>query len=68
MSEVNIDIKNKPDAYEGQGFIATKLDQVVGLAQRILYGHCLLRHRAVALNLWLRWEPTMTLPDLGWKD
>lgn len=34
MAEVNIDIKNKPDAYEGQGFIATKLDQVVGLARK----------------------------------
>lgn len=31
---VNIDAKNTPDQYEGQGFVATKLDQVVGLARK----------------------------------
>ena len=31
---INIDIANKPEGYEGQGFFATKLDQVVGLARK----------------------------------
>lgn len=31
---VSIDPKNAPDQYEGQGFVATKLDQVVGLARK----------------------------------
>jgi NADH-quinone oxidoreductase subunit B len=34
MSKVNIDQNNKPEGYEGQGFFATKLDQVVGLARK----------------------------------
>ncbi len=34
MSKVNIDSTNRPDGYEGQGFFATKLDQVVGLARK----------------------------------
>ncbi len=33
-SSVNIDIKNKPEGYEGQGFFATSLDRVVGLARK----------------------------------
>jgi NADH-quinone oxidoreductase subunit B len=31
---INIDVNNKPEGYEGQGFFATKLDQVVGLARK----------------------------------
>ncbi len=34
MTNVNIDSKNTPDGFEGQGFFATKLDQVVGLARK----------------------------------
>jgi NADH-quinone oxidoreductase subunit B len=34
MANVNIDANNRPDGYEGQGFFATKLDQVVGLARK----------------------------------
>jgi NADH-quinone oxidoreductase subunit B len=30
---ITIDTKNKPEGYEGQGFFATKLDKVVGLAR-----------------------------------
>jgi NADH-quinone oxidoreductase subunit B len=30
---VTIDAKNKPDGFEGQGFFATNLDKVVGLAR-----------------------------------
>ena len=31
---ITIDQNNKPEGYEGQGFFATKLDQVVGLARK----------------------------------
>ena len=31
---VNIDTKNQPEGYEGQGFFATRLDSVVGLARK----------------------------------
>jgi NADH-quinone oxidoreductase subunit B len=34
MSNININASNTPDGYEGQGFFATKLDQVVGLARK----------------------------------
>jgi NADH-quinone oxidoreductase subunit B len=34
MAAVNIDSNNKPEGLEGQGFFATRLDQVVGLARK----------------------------------
>lgn len=54
------DIVKAPEGFEGHGFFATKLDEAVGLAQKIHCGHCHSLHHAVVLSLWLQWHLIMT--------
>ena len=41
----DISVANMPEGYQGEGFFAAKLSDVVGLARKIAICHLLLRHR-----------------------
>lgn len=56
----DIKLVDAPPGVEGQGFFATSLDKMVGLAKSIHYGLYHSRHHAAASNLWRQWVPTMT--------
>jgi len=59
-----ISMGTAPDGISGDGFFATQLSSVVGLAKRIHCGLCLLQHLVVELNLWQRWRRIMIYQDL----
>lgn len=59
-----ISMGTAPDGISGDGFFATQLSSVVGLARKIHYGLCRLQHLVVELNLWQPWHHTMIYQDL----
>jgi hypothetical protein len=65
--ERDISIVDMPDGYQGEGFFASKLSDVVGLARRIHFGHCRLLPNAAALSLWQLWPRTTIWPVLAAK-
>jgi hypothetical protein len=59
MSDSNIKMVCRPDGVAGEGFFATKLNDVVGFGVLIHFGHCLLRLLVAELSLWLQWRLIM---------
>ncbi len=59
-------VKEGPEGYMGEAFMATTLEQVVGLARKkIPSGHCLLPPPAAGLSSWPPWERIMTWQGLA---
>ena len=53
--EGDISLVEMPDGSMGEGFFATSLDKVIGLARKILSGHFRLQLPVAELSLWPRW-------------
>ena len=66
--EKDISIAGMPEGHQGEGFFATKLNNVVGLQEKILSGHYHLPHHVAVLNLWQRWVLIMILQDSDLKE
>jgi NADH:ubiquinone oxidoreductase subunit B-like Fe-S oxidoreductase len=59
MSNSKTNMVAPPEGVVGEGFFATKLNDVVGLARANSLWPCLLQLRVAVLNLWLLWLLTM---------
>jgi len=55
----NLKMVDLPEGHSGEGFFATSLNNVIGLARKNSIWPYLLLPLVVVLNLWLLWLPTM---------
>jgi hypothetical protein len=58
MSNSSIKIVEPPEGVVG-GFFATTLNDVVGMARQIHFGHYPLQPLVAVLSSWLPWPPIM---------
>jgi len=66
--ESDISVANMPDGYQGEGFFATNLGKVVGLARQNSIWPLPSLLPAVVLNLWLPWPRITTWRALVRND
>lgn len=61
--EKDISVAPLPDGHQGEGFFATSLDSVIGLARKNSIWPLPLPLLVVVLSLWLRWVLIMIWLD-----
>lgn len=66
--ESDISIVDMPEGHQGEGFFATSLNKVIGLARKILSGLYLLPLHVAVSNSWQPWARITTWPGLGQKE